>query len=116
MNIRVLYKFGAGQLVPRWLYSVHDLDTEVVVECRFGTAGRLALLDHGVFVIWPSRDRAESDYLFTLENGYLSNGWAGHPAGEQMLQVLPSEDAARSVYGDAIDGPSNILTDDAPSR
>ena len=116
MKFTALFSFEAGQVIPSWLYSIDDLESGQSLTCRFGTSGKVALLVDGALAIWPSRNREQGEYIFTVENGYLFNGWAGHPAGNDMLKVLPSEEAARFLWGDSIDGQSHFLPDIEPDR
>jgi len=98
MNIQERYSFAKGQSVPAWLYSV--LDSGAAVPCHFGVAGGAALTDEGQVFVWPGVDRQADEYVFVIDAGFLANAWAGHPAGDEKLQVLPTWETAQEVVGE----------------
>lgn len=102
MNIVELYDFAKGDAVPGWLYIIHNGGEDI--PCTFGTAGSCALLDDSVVVLWPSVDRLEDEYVFVIDNVFLADATAEHPAGDEFLQVLSNEGLAREMFGAGADG------------
>lgn len=92
-----IYRFEKGDLVPEWLHRVRDRATGEVAVCRFGVSG--GVLVNGLHVyVWPSDDRAPEAYVFDIE-GFWGNAESGHPAGDQMRSVFPTQAKAVEALG-----------------
>lgn len=109
-----IYFFNKGQVCPGWLYVIRNNETGEEVPCSFDTNGFVAVLEDNRLAIWPSADRKDDEYIFTFEPQYLPNATAGHPAGSQLLTVYPTEEAAREILQEEIDGMTEGLPDFDP--
>lgn len=114
MVVKKMFEFEKGQVVPTWLYLVRDEIASVDVSCSFDTSGRCALMGDGSIMLWPGTSRKPEEYVFTFENKFYANASAGHPAGDQLLTVLPSEDAARELLGTGVDDQAQTLPESDP--
>lgn len=114
MSIKKLYEFKKSQVVPRWIYLVRDEATKEDIPCRFGTGGFCALMGDGVILLWPTIDKSPEEYIFAIENGFFANLSEGHPAGDELLTVLPSEVVARELLGASIDDQPQTLPESDP--
>lgn len=111
MAVKNLFEFEKGEVVPAWLYLVRDEIASVDVSCSFDTSGRCALMEDGSLILWPGANRKPEEYVFTFENKYYANASAGHPAGDELLTVLPSEAAAGELLGARIGDQAQVLPD-----
>ena len=114
MSIQQLYKFEKGQGVPGWLYLVRDAGAEEDIPCSFGTGGFCGLMGDGAIWVWPTADRSPDEYIFAIKNDFFANASAEHPAGDELLTVLPSEVAARELLGASIDDQPQALPESDP--
>lgn len=114
MAVKNLFEFEKGEVVPAWLYLVRDEIASVDVSCSFDTSGRCALMGDESLMLWPGANRKPEEYVFVFENKYYANASAGHPAGDELLTVLPSEAAARELLGLRIDDPAEALPGSDP--
>lgn len=114
MVVKGLFEFEKGQVVPSWLYRVRDAGAEEDVPCTFGTQGRCAQMEDRSIWLWPGADKRPDEYIFAIENGTYTNASAWHPEGDELLNVLPSLEAARGVLGNVVDSASLPLPEEDP--